>query len=142
MEEDAAEFMDDGEEQGPPPEPTLGNVRIVIKGAPAEPLVLDALVRLLLGSAIEGSDQLARRIKDWDVATDESRQRDLFGIARRDGCRTPSLRTAWLAVQSARPCPGSAFDGGGRVRLGLSPSLQLAQSGHEQPPDAPGPTPL
>jgi hypothetical protein len=31
MEEDAAEFMDDGEEQGQPPEPTLGNVRIVIK---------------------------------------------------------------------------------------------------------------
>ena len=99
--EDDAEFMDDGEEQGQLPEPTLGNVRIVIQGAPSEPLVLDALVRLLLGSAIEGGDQLARRIKDWDVETD-GRGSEIYSELP-DETDAERLRYALLGVLSKAP---------------------------------------
>jgi hypothetical protein len=59
------------EEQEPDPvtarPPSSGQVRILIEGAPSELLALNALASLLLGSATEGGDQLARRLDKWQA---------------------------------------------------------------------------
>jgi hypothetical protein len=59
----------DEEDWGPPPQPVPEKVRIVIEGTPPEADTVRLLASLLLGGAVEGSDQFFRRLQEWQAAT-------------------------------------------------------------------------
>jgi hypothetical protein len=59
----------DEEDWAPPPQAVPGKVRIVIEGNPPEADTVRLLASLLLGGAVEGSDQFFRRLQQWQAAT-------------------------------------------------------------------------
>lgn len=67
---DDAAFMDEEEDWSASRPPARGKVRIVIEGAPDEPLVAETFMRLMLGGAVIGKDQLAQRLKRWQTNAD------------------------------------------------------------------------
>lgn len=69
---DHDEWMEPEEDWGQERQAAAGTVRIMIEGPASERPTLEALASLLLGSATEGGEQFARRLKQWQAGTDHS----------------------------------------------------------------------
>lgn len=67
---DHEEWMEPEEDWATEREVPTGTVRIVIEGPAAERYTLETLASLLLGSATEGGEQFALRLKQWQASAD------------------------------------------------------------------------
>lgn len=64
------EWMEPEEDWAEQRQLASGNVRIVVEGPAPDKYTLEMLASLLLGSATEGGEQLAVRLKRWQATTD------------------------------------------------------------------------
>lgn len=69
---DHDEWMEPEGDWGEERQAAAGTVRIMIKGPGSERYTVETLASLLLGSAAEGSEQFARRLKQWQAGADRS----------------------------------------------------------------------
>jgi hypothetical protein len=77
------------------------NVRLPAKDARSEPYTLEILASLLLGGALEGSEQLSRRLRRWqDTTTSQSSQ--IYSESR-DESPEERLRYAVVGLLSEAP---------------------------------------
>jgi hypothetical protein len=84
-----------------------GSVRIVIEGAPSDAETIRSLASLLLGSTVEGSEQLARRLQAWQ-AESEGRGEVLFPESP-DESEAERLRFALVGLASMAPAVGASL---------------------------------
>ncbi len=66
---DDVEFTDDEEDWGPGPDEQSGAVGIVIQSSTADPYLLRAFARFMVGGAAEGSELFFDRLKAWNTNT-------------------------------------------------------------------------
>lgn len=91
----------DEEDWGPPPKPVPEKVRITIEGTPPEADTVRLLASLLLGGAVEGSDQFRRRIRQWQAST-ASRSGEIYSESP-DETDNERLRYALIGLLSKTP---------------------------------------
>jgi hypothetical protein len=103
---DDDELMEGEAPAAPPRAVPPGNVRITIQGSTGDPYVLETLASLLLGSAAEGSELLASRLKQWQANTD-SRGREIYSESPDE---TDAERLRYAAVGVLARAPGVAGD--------------------------------
>ena len=98
---DHEEWMEPEEDWAAQRQAAPGNVRIVIEGPAADRYTLEMLASLLLGSATEGSEQFALRLKQWQ-ANSEKTGKQMFAESQ-DETEQERLRYALIGLLAAAP---------------------------------------